>query len=110
MSESDGRLMLGGDDLSAIDRRNHDLQWSTRVPTGAQAPQPLETPSQFAYFTPRGVFIVSKSSGDVQGVFRGSDLESLGGIVLSTANGLVTVSNLAATAYGKPAGGASAAK
>ncbi len=50
-------------------------------------------------FTPRGLFELSKETGDVRRIFRGADLGAAGGFVLSAGKRLVCVSNLAVTAY-----------
>jgi hypothetical protein len=61
--------------------------------------RPAVTRSRLYQFSPRGIFEVDKSSGDVVRTFRGADLGSLGGSLFVTPKMLVTVSNVAVTAY-----------
>jgi hypothetical protein len=55
-------------------------------------------------FTSLGLFELSKETGDVRRIFRGSDLGAAGGFVLNAGKRLVSVSNLAVTAYPQVSG------
>jgi hypothetical protein len=59
----------------------------------------LVTKNRLYQFTSRGICAVDKQTGEVVQIFRGSDLDSLGGSLFVTPNVLVTVSNLGITAY-----------
>ena len=51
-------------------------------------------------FTPRGLFELSKKTGDLRRpVFRGDDVGATGGFLLFAGKRLVTVSNKTVTAY-----------
>ena len=94
------RLYLGGEELMAIDLKSRDLKWSTKFPLGTGWIRPLMTDHRLYQFTPRAVFEINKSNGDpVKPLFRGADLDSLGGTLQATPNLLITVSNVAITAY-----------
>jgi outer membrane protein assembly factor BamB len=93
------RLVLTGDELSAIGLEDRQLRWSTKVPLGTTMIRPLLTRNRVYQFTPRGIYELDKSSGDVVRLIRGADLGSLGGSLWLTPRALVTVSNVAVTAY-----------
>jgi outer membrane protein assembly factor BamB len=93
------RYLFTGDELTSIDARTRRLQWSTPLPVGTGWIRPVVTKSRIYQFTPRGIFEFDKATGDRLRVFRGADLESLGGEMFVTPQALITVSNLAITAY-----------
>ena len=93
------RLYLGGEELTSIDLENRRLQWATPVPVGTSWVRPLVGTQRLYQFTPRGIFELDTATGDVMRKFRGADLDSLGGTILVTPKLLITVSNLAVTAY-----------
>ena len=96
---SGGRLLIGGDEIMSLDLSSQKLQWSTSVPLGTSWVRPLLTKERIYQFTPRGIFELDLSSGDVVKVNRGADLDSLGGAIMLTPNTLITVSNISVTAY-----------
>jgi outer membrane protein assembly factor BamB len=95
----DRRVYMGGEELTAYDRESRKLLWSCRVPLGTEWARPALSESRIYQFTPRGVFEVDKDNGRVVRIFRGHDLDSVGGLVLLRPTILLTVSNLAITAY-----------
>ena len=52
---------------------------------------------------PSGAGPGSKATGDIVRIFRGDDLDSLGGALFATPDKLVTVSNVGITAYARGA-------
>jgi len=109
------RLYLGGADVEAIDLKTRKLKWSAHVPMATGWIRPVMTEHRVYQFTSRGVYELDKANGDTVKLFRGADLDSLGGTLLVTSQGLLTVSNLSITSYrvdgvaDKPAESASAA-
>ncbi len=93
------RMYLAGEELAAIDLKTRKLLWSTRAPIATSWVHPLLTRGRLYQFTPRGIFEVDTATGDVKQRFRGADMESLGGVLLVSPKGLISVSNLAITAY-----------
>jgi outer membrane protein assembly factor BamB len=93
------RLYLGGDEIIAIDRKTQKLLWATKVPIATDYTRPIMTAGRLYQFTPRGIFEIDKLTGDVIKRHRGSDLDSLGGTLRIEGSTLVSVSNLAVTAY-----------
>lgn len=93
------RLYLTGEDVMAIELSDRKLQWAASLPTATGWIRPLLTADRIYQFTSRGIFELDKSNGDTVRLFRGSDLDSLGGTLLTTANQLISVSNLSVTAY-----------
>lgn len=92
-------LYLGGEEVMAIDLESQRLLWATRLPIATGWIQP-QLSSHYVYqFTPRGVFALDKKSGDTAKLFRGADLDSLGGKLITGTDNWLTVSNLAITAY-----------
>ena len=65
---------------------------------------PRLTKNRLYQFTLRGVCEVDKTTGELLRIFRGVDLDSFGGLLFVTPRALVTVSNLAITAYPWTAG------
>jgi outer membrane protein assembly factor BamB len=98
------RFYTGGDAITAYDLRQRDaknrprLAWNRPLPTGTGWVRPLITRSKIYQFTPRGIFEVEKATGDAR-VFRGADIESLGGALVLAPGVLLTASNGAITAY-----------
>lgn len=99
------RIYLGGEDLTAIELATLRLVWATRLPRGSSWAQPVLTANRLYQFTSRGVFELDKRTGDKVRLFRGGDLDSLGGRVHVQGGLLLTVSNLSVTAYALGASG-----
>lgn len=95
----DRYLYTGGEELAAYDLQTQELVWSTRLPSSTSWSVPVLTQNRIYQFTSRGVYEVDKRTGAVLRLFRGADLEALGGSLLVTPTALVTVSNVAITAY-----------
>ncbi len=95
----DERLYMGGEELSAYSLLTQELVWSVHLPRSAGWCAPLLTQSRLYQFTSRGVCEVEKSTGRLVKMFRGVDLDSFGGTLFATPRLVVTVSNLAITAY-----------
>jgi outer membrane protein assembly factor BamB len=93
------RIYLGGPEISAYDLKTQQLLWSKHVPEGTSWIHPLMTEDRIFQFTPRGIYEIDKQSGDIVRLFRGADMDSLGGNLLLTPKALVAISNLAITAY-----------
>ena len=96
----DENLYLSGEEVLAIDLATQKLKWASRLPSGTGWVRPLVTEDRFYQFTSRGIFELDKRNGDTVRLFRGSDLDSLGGVILATPTRVLTISNLALTAYG----------
>lgn len=92
-------LYLSGEEVLAIDMATQKLKWASRLPAGTGWLKPLVTGGRFYQFTSRGIFELDKANGDTDRLFRGSDLDSLGGVIMATPERVITVSNLAVTAY-----------
>ena len=93
------RIFMGGPEISAYDAKTQQLLWSKLVPEGTSWIHPLMTDDRIFQFTPRGIYEIDKQSGDIVRLFRGADMDSLGGNLLLTPKALVAISNLAITAY-----------
>ena len=76
-----------------------ETRWSNRLTVELPGVGAQIGSQAILVFTPRGLFELSKETGDVRRIFRGSDLGAAGGFVLSAGKRLVSVSNLAVTAY-----------
>jgi outer membrane protein assembly factor BamB len=92
-------LYLSGDEVLALKLADQKLKWASRLPSGTGWIKPLLTGDRFYQFTSRGIFELDKTNGDTVRLFRGGDLDSLGGVLLMSSNRLLSVSNLAVTAY-----------
>jgi outer membrane protein assembly factor BamB len=93
------RVYLGGPELTAYDLKTRQLLWSKPVPMTTGYTKPLLTRDRIYQFSPRGIYELDKASGEVVQLFRGADLDSIGGGLLLTPHALVAISNLAITAY-----------
>jgi outer membrane protein assembly factor BamB len=96
-------LYLGGDELTAYSLKTQELLWVSQLPQSADWSRPLVTKNRVYRFTSRGVCEVDKATGDVLRIFRGIDRDGLGGAMFLTPRALVTVSNVAITAYPRTA-------
>ncbi len=101
----DDRVYLGGEELTAYSLKTQELLWATQLPLSAAWCVPLLTRHRLYQFTSRGVCEVDKETGAVVKIFRGVDLDAFGGAFFVTPQALVTVSNLAITAYPRSPGG-----
>ncbi len=99
LGADDERLYLGGEQLCAYSLSTQHLLWSTQLPPSAAWSTPLITENRLYQFTSRGIYEVDKKTGRVEQIFRGIDLDAAGGTMFVTPSALVTVSNLAITAY-----------
>ena len=101
-------LILGGAELSAIDLKTRSMLWSTRLPGGSLDSRVLVRPDGIWQLTPRGIFEVDPTSGEVRRIFRGKDLGSAGGDLVLTDRWLLSISNRTISAYPRREGGAEA--
>jgi len=93
------RAYLGGEEITAYDLKTQQLLWSKPVPMGTSWVRPLMTGDRIYQFTPRGIYEIEKATGDIVQLFRGADMESVGGRLMLTPHALVAISNIAITAY-----------
>lgn len=98
-----GSLYTVGESVSSIDLATRAMRWSTSLPTETGMLRPILGGDRLYVFSGRGVMQIDTANGDPAGrPFRGADLESLGGALYRTGDRLVSVSNLAVTAYPLP--------
>jgi outer membrane protein assembly factor BamB len=95
----DKRFYLGGEEISAFDLGTRKMLWSVQVNLGTAYASQLMTQNRIYHFSPRGIYEIDKATGELAQIFRGADRDSLGGELIVTPNALLTVSNLAITAY-----------
>jgi outer membrane protein assembly factor BamB len=94
------RVYMGGEEITAYDLKTRQLLWSKPAPIGTSWVRPLLSDDRIYQFTSRGIYEIDKATGDVVQLFRGADMDSLGGaLLLAPHNTLLAVSNLAITAY-----------
>lgn len=93
------RLYLGGEDICAYDLKTRKLLWSVRVNIDSSYAQPLLTRSRIYHFGSRGILEINKTTGHVDQLYRGDDLDSLGGRLVVASGKLLAISNLAISAY-----------
>ncbi len=86
-------------ELEAIDRKSHQLNWAVSLPIAAGGLSALIAPEAVLVFTSRGIFEISKTNGDINRIYRGSDLTSLGGAIDFCNDLVICVSNQSVTAY-----------
>jgi outer membrane protein assembly factor BamB len=92
-------VYLFSNELSAISRTKPETRWSNRLTVDLQGVGAQVGSQGILVFTPRGLFELSKETGDVRRIFRGDDLGAAGGFVLYAGKRLVCISNVAVTAY-----------
>ncbi len=97
------RIYMAGEELAAYSLKTKELLWVSPLPRSANWSLPRVSKTRLYQFTSRGVCEVDKLTGDVRKIFRGVDLDSYGGTLLVTPKTMVTVSNLAVTAYSRGA-------
>jgi outer membrane protein assembly factor BamB len=95
----DTGLYLVGGFFSFIDPQSRQLKWAPPLPTDGQTVlQPLRSGDDFLVFTSRGIYRIHPAEQKMD-LFRGIDLDSVGGTLLHVGNKLISVSNHAVTAY-----------
>ncbi len=95
----DDCIYLGGEELCAYSLKTQELMWASQLPRTAAWSVPVMTKTRIYQFTSRGICEVDKQTGRLLKIFRGIDLDSFGGSIFLTPKALVTVSNMAITAY-----------
>lgn len=96
----DGRnVYLLSKELEAFDRQTNRLNWAVSLPVAAGGLSAVLGPEQAWIFTSRGIFEISKTNGDILNIYRGHDLDSLGGAIALKQGLVLCVSNQAVTAY-----------
>src|SRR5262249_12678765 len=93
------RAYLGGEEITAYDLKSQKLLWSKPLPMGTGWVKPIMTADRIYQFTPRGIYELDEESGESVQLFRGIDMDSVGGRLIVTPRALLAVSNLAITAY-----------
>ncbi len=93
------RFYMGGEDISAFDLASRKIAWSVKLNPGTSCAHSYLTQNRIYHFSSRGIYEIDKGNGKVLRLFRGADVESLGGNLIVTPKALLTVSNLAITAY-----------
>lgn len=99
----EGRAIVGGPEVGALDLKSKRLLWATRLPGESLDGRLLVGSDGIWQLTPRGVFEIDPGTGEVRRIFRGMDSGSVGGDLFLTEGLLVAVSNQTITAY--PRGG-----
>lgn len=92
-------LYLLSDELNAINRKTHKLEWTIPLPITAGGLSAVVTPTEVHVFTGRGIFKINKTNGDIEGIHRGEDMSSLGGRLALIDGKVIAISNRAITAY-----------
>ena len=98
----DERLFVGGNEISAYDRRSQKLLWSRPISGGSADIRPVITDRRLYVFSGRGVYEIDKRDGTVVRIFRGDDLGRRVGAIVLWRDLLITVSDRAITAYAAP--------
>jgi outer membrane protein assembly factor BamB len=93
------RVYLAGEELLAFDLATQKLLWANNLPVKSAAILPLVTENRYFQFTPRGIYELDKTTGNLVRLFRGADRDSGGGAILTTPTLLITISSRAITAY-----------
>ena len=92
--------------LNALDAQSGRMLMSSKLPDGSEGLRVLAAGASYLMFVSRGIFEVDTAVADVTRnthSFRGIDKDSVGGVLLRAGGRLISVSNLAVTAY--PVGG-----
>src|SRR5262245_38362129 len=93
-------LISIGQDVCGIELDHQKMLWSARLPDGCtNTLSPILADKGVLIFAGRGIFQIDLGGGDVSGMFRGQDRDSLGGAVYTVGGKMMTVSNQAVTAY-----------
>jgi outer membrane protein assembly factor BamB len=99
----DAGFCLVGPTFSLIDAKTRTLTWAPALPVTADAMKPVRAGDDYLVFTGRGIYQINPAKQTIE-IFRGADLESVGGSLLRAGDKLIAVSNLSVTAYevGRP--------
>ncbi len=90
-------LYLLSKELVAVDRTTRALRWSIELPIRAGGLSAVVGPDRLLVNTSRGIYELSRASGDTQRIYRGG--LSGGGALSMIAKRIVSVSNEAITSY-----------
>lgn len=88
--------------LSTVDWQSGKMLRSSKLPDANENVRAIAAGTSYLVFLSRGIFEVDTAVTDVTRdtrTFRGIDKDALGGILLRTGDKLISVSNLAVTAY-----------
>jgi outer membrane protein assembly factor BamB len=97
-----GDVYLFSHEVLALRRDTQALRWSTRLTVSVPGRGARVGDAGVLVCTPRGLFQLSKETGDLVSIFRGDDRESAGGSMVAVGGKLICVSNMAITAYPDP--------
>lgn len=94
----DAGFCLVGPTFSLIDAKTRTLTWAPALPVTADAMKPARAGDDYLIFTGRGIYQINPAKQSIE-IFRGFDLESVGGSLLRAGDKLIAISNLSVTAY-----------
>jgi hypothetical protein len=97
--DGDQIYVLAKKELLAYDGDTRKLRWSTPLPLATGQLRVTFDKVGVFVFTGRGVYQVNKTSGDTMEIFRGADLDSIGGMLWDLRDRLLCVSNQTITAF-----------
>lgn len=109
-------LLSSGQDntsLSTVQWEGMKMVKSSKLPDATDGIRPIGAAGNYLVFLSRGIFAVNANEPDVTKdtrAFRGADRDSLGGALIRVGDKLVSVSNLAVTAYPLPGPAATAGR
>src|SRR5690606_6984799 len=83
---ADDTAYLLDNELSAISLTDQPLRWAALIPGMADGMNAVVADDRVLVFTGRGVFEISKATGDTLRIFRGDNLENTGGRILIDDN------------------------
>jgi len=86
-------------ELMAINRDTRALKWSVALPITGGGFGVVPAEKGILVCTTRGIFEVSRENGDILHIFRGADLDSIGGSLTRVGDRLINISNQSITAY-----------
>jgi outer membrane protein assembly factor BamB len=101
-------LLTAGQDntwVSTVARDGLKMVKASKLPDAVDGVRPIGSGGSYFVFLSRGIFAVNGTEPDVTKdtrAFRGADRDSLGGALIRVGDKLVSVSNLAVTAYTLP--------
>jgi outer membrane protein assembly factor BamB len=98
----DTDVYLFSNELCPINRAKPEMRWSRRFTVDMEGIGAVVGTKAALVFTSRGLFEVSKETGDDRRTFRGADLGAAGGTMLTGGGRLICISNMSVTAYPEP--------
>ncbi len=91
--------LLSNEKINAIDRKTHQLKWSSNSPRFSGETSSIVTPENLLIFNGNGIYKINKANGKIVSIYREGTISLKGGRLFYTNNRIISLSDSAMTSY-----------